>query len=96
MVQNFLGIKKVVVKKKPLFGKKEPEKKVAKDAVVVRYVDGNEQLINESEFSELMQMRKLNPKWKEIAYLKNYIGSADDANIKSAVVKFDRKDIKYG
>ena len=50
---------------------------MAKDAVVVRFVDGNDQLINENEFSELMQMRKLNPKWKEIAYLKNYIGSAD-------------------
>ena len=46
MVQNFLGIKKAVVKKKPMFGKKQPERKVAKDVALIRYTDGHDQLIN--------------------------------------------------
>ena len=41
-----------------------------------------------------MQMRKLDPKWKQIAYLKNYIG-VDDPNIKNILVKFNKEDIKY-
>ena len=48
MVQGFLGKKKVVVQKKPLFGRKKPVKKEAKDAVIIRYINGHEQLITES------------------------------------------------
>ena len=48
IIQTFLGKKKVVVQKKPLFGKKKPPKKETKDAALIRYLDGYEQLATEN------------------------------------------------
>lgn len=94
VVQTFLGKKKVVIEKKPSFGRKKPPKKETKDAVVIRYLDGYEQLATENEFISMLQMRKQAQFWREIAYIKNFI-NVEDPSTRIVVVKYQQKEIKY-
>ena len=75
------------------FGKKEPPPDT-KDAVIVRYIDGTEELYTENWFIGLTLKRKTAPIFKEIECIKNFIGVSDeDQNMLFITYRSD--DIKY-
>lgn len=72
--------------------KPEPVKIDMSDAVIVRYIDGYEELIPESEFSMLINRRRQDSIWATIEHIKNYVPVQKETrdNVK---IKFDKKSV---
>lgn len=73
--------------------KQEPVKIDMSDAVIVKYVDGYEELIPEGEFSTLINRRRQDSIWSTIDSIKNYIPVQKETrdNIR---IRFDKKAIE--
>lgn len=91
-IQAKMGVKKAE-QKKNLFGRKEVKKEI-KDAVVIRYLDGYEQLATENELLTLLLKRKQDPQWKRILSIRNFI-NVPNLPENSVTVKYKRGEEKY-
>lgn len=76
-----------------MYAKKEPVPET-KDAVIVRYIDGYEELKTENDFINLTLKRKQDPIFKKIDFIKNFIGVADEKN-RMMYVKYESGKCKY-
>lgn len=70
-------MRRKISRKLSQFGKKEtlPE---TKDAIIITYMDGYEELQTENEFINLMLKRKQDPIFKKIDFIKNFIGVTEE------------------
>lgn len=59
-----------------------------KDAVIVRFTEGYEQLMNETDFLTIMDKRKKDTFFAGLVFIRNYLPIKDDPN-NNIVVKYE-------
>jgi uncharacterized protein (UPF0371 family) len=85
--------KRKLVRQMSLYGKKEPIPET-KDAVIVKYIDGYEELKTENDFINLTLKRKQDPFFKKIDFIKNFIGVTEEDR-RIIYIKHEATKCKY-